>query len=162
MSKVLGRSLSFAAVSLVFASTIGCGVEVEESGTETETASAALTAGRSYLVSFSSGGIPANASSLIAGAGGTIVARYNAVGAVLARSTSLSFASSLRATAGIDSVGATDAVKSSIAPVKMKGKHRPPHVVPPAAGDPLSPAAVEHGPDPRAAGAVDHAWARSR
>jgi len=117
---------------------VGCAAEV---GGESDaaTTTAALTAGRSYLVSFSGGGIPANASSMIAATGGTIVARYNAVGAVLARSTSLSFASSLRATAGIDSVGAVDAVKSSIAPVTMTGKHRPPHRVPPAAGDPLSP-----------------------
>ena len=116
---------------------VGCAAEVGGES-DVETTTAALTAGRSFLVSFSGGGIPANASSLIAGAGGTIVARYNAVGAVLARSASLSFASSLRATAGIDAVGDTDAVKSSIAPVKMQGKHRPPHPVPPAAGDPLS------------------------
>ena len=117
----------------------GCAADVGGEA-DIETTTAALTAGRSYLVSFSGGGIPANASSLIAGAGGTLVARYNAVGAVLARSTSLSFASSLRATAGIDSVGAADTVKSSIAPVAMKkGKRHPPHPVPPAAGDPLSP-----------------------
>ena len=126
---------------LVVTASVAAGCAADVGGeADIETTTAALTAGRSYLVSFSGGGIPANASSLIAGAGGTLVARYNAVGAVLARSTSPSFASSLRATAGIDSVGAVDAVKSSIAPVAMKkGKHHPPHPVPPAAGDPLSP-----------------------
>ena len=125
-------------VALAASFAVGCAAEVGGES-DVETTAAALTAGRSYLVSFSSGGIPANASSLIAGAGGTIVARYNSVGAVLARSSSLSFASSLRALVGIDAVGAVDAVKSSIAPVSMQGKHRSPHVAPPAAGDPLTP-----------------------
>ena len=139
MSKVLGRSLSFAAVSLVFASAIGCGVEADESGTETETASGALVAGQSFVVSFTGGGIPANASSLVTSAGGTIVARYNAVGAVLARSASGSFAATLRATPGIDAVGNAAAVHSSISPVIMKTVKRPPHKHPPSAGgDPLS------------------------
>jgi len=128
--------LTGAVVAASFA--VGCAAEVSGES-DLETATAALTAGRSYLVSFSSGGIPANASSLVAAAGGTLVARYNAVGAVLARSTSVSFASSLRATAGIDSVGAVDAVKTSIAPVTMAGKHHPPRPTPPAAGDSLSP-----------------------
>ena len=157
MSKVLGRSLSFAAVSLVFASAIGCGVEADESGTETETASGALVAGQSFVVSFSGGGIPANASSLVTSAGGTIVARYNAVGAVLARSASGSFAATLRATPGIDAVGNAAAVHSSIAPVIRKTVKRPPHKHPPSAARRsavVSP--VGHGSDPRPAGARDH------
>jgi lantibiotic leader peptide-processing serine protease len=125
-------------VVVVAGFTVGCAAEVGGEA-DVDITTATLTAGRSYLVSFAGGGIPANASSLIAGAGGTIVARYKAVGAVLARSTRPSFASSLRATAGIDAVGAADTVKSSIAPVTMTGKHHPPHTVPPAAGDPLSP-----------------------
>jgi len=101
---------------LVVTASVAAGCAADVGGeADIETTTAALTAGRSYLVSFSGGGIPANASSLIAGAGGTLVARYNAV-------------------------GAADTVKSSIAPVAMKkGKHHPPHPVPPAAGDPLSP-----------------------
>jgi subtilisin family serine protease len=123
---------------VVFAASfaVGCGAEVSE---DIATASAALTSGRSFLISFSGGGIPANASSLISGAGGTIAARYASVGAVLARSSSSSFAASLRATEGIDSVGAVDAVKSVISPVTVASRRRPPHTVPPAAGDPLSP-----------------------
>jgi lantibiotic leader peptide-processing serine protease len=143
MSKVLGRSLSFAAVSLVVASVLGCSAGADPSGAETETeteiASGALVAGQSFVVSFSGGGIPANASSLVRSAGGTIVARYNAVGAVLARSASGSFAATLRATPGIDAVGNAAAVHSSIAPVIMKTVTRPPHKhSPSAAGDPLS------------------------
>jgi lantibiotic leader peptide-processing serine protease len=155
MSKVLGRSLSFAAMSLVFAFAIGCAVEAEESGTETETATGALVAGQSFVVSFTGGGIPANASSLVTSAGGTIVARYNAVGAVLARSASGSFAATLRATPGIDAVGNAAAVRSAIAPVVMKTVKRPPHKHPPsAAGDPLSfrqwDMAQIHAPEARA------------
>jgi lantibiotic leader peptide-processing serine protease len=123
---------------LVLASVVGCGVD-STGEPETETASAALTAGPSFLIGFSSGAIPANASSLVGAAGGTIVARYDAIGAVLARSSNPSFASSLRTAPGIDAVGNSRAVHSSIAPVTVKTKRRPPHTVPPAAGDPLSP-----------------------
>ena len=73
-----------------------------------------LTASQSFLVSFSGGGIPANASSLVTAAGGTIVARYNNVGAVLARSSSASFATKLRGTAGIEDVGNVAAMHSAI------------------------------------------------
>ena len=157
MSKVLGcRSLSFAAVSLVFASAIGCGVEADASGTDTEAASAALTAGQSFLVSFTSGGIPANAGSLVAAAGGTIVARYNTVGAVLARSTSTSFAATLRATAGHRRRRQR---RRGSQPDLARGEEdgeAPPHKSPrrrPAI--PCRPP-VGHGADPRAAGARDH------
>jgi lantibiotic leader peptide-processing serine protease len=136
-SRSLSSSLSLAAIAVVFVSAIGCGVGNDD--TEVETARSALTASPSFLVSFSGGGIPTNANSLVAAAGGTIVARYNAIGAVLARSSSTSFASTLRATAGIDGVGNVAAVHSAISPVVVKTKKRPPHVVPPAPGDPLSP-----------------------
>ncbi len=134
-------SLSFAAVLLTFTSQIGCGTDaIDASDTpDTQQTSGALTSGQSFLVAFTSGGIPANASSLVTSAGGTIVARYNAIGAVLARSSSPSFAATLRATAGIDAVGNAAAVHSKISPFTMKTGKKPPHQGPPAAGsDPLS------------------------
>jgi subtilisin family serine protease len=108
----------------------------------------------SFLVSFTGGGIPANASSLVAAAGGTIVARYNAVGAVLARSSSASFATNLRGLAGIEDVGNVASVHSSI-PLPKNNGARPPHKPrPPGGGDPLSPRQWDmdqiHAPQARA------------
>jgi subtilisin family serine protease len=138
MRKGLCWSMSSVAAVLLLASTIGCGVDAADES-ESDSAAAAQAAGPSYLVAFTSGGIPANASSLVAAAGGTIVARYNAVGAVLARSTSTSFAAKLRATAGIDAVGAVAAVHSQIPSLTKSTVTKPPHKIPPsAAGDPLS------------------------
>jgi subtilisin family serine protease len=138
-------SLSCAAVLLAFLPAAGCGTDPDGAqsaidGSDVEQRTAALTSGQSYLVSFANGGIPANANSLVSAAGGTIVARYNAVGAVLARSASGSFAATLRATAGIDAVGNVAAVHSSISPVVENTTKRGPHkLVPRAGGDPLSP-----------------------
>jgi len=135
------RSSSLVASALLLASAVGCGVEgTDESEPETEVAaSAALAAGQSYLVAFTSGGIPANASSLVTSAGGTIVARYNNVGAVLARSASGSFAATLRATPGIDAVGNVASVHSEISSVVKNTVKRGPHKLHPAPGnDPLS------------------------
>src|SRR6188768_458788 len=133
-------SLSCAALLLAIVPTVGCGAEptgpfdIGDSAQQ----SAALTSGSSYLVSFTGGGIPANAGSLVSAAGGTIVARYNAIGVVLARSASTSFAAKLRATSGIDAVGNTAAVHSEISPVVKKTVKRGPHkLVKPAGGDPL-------------------------
>jgi hypothetical protein len=107
---------------------------------------AALTAASAaYLVSFvatsTSDGIPANADALVGAAGGTIAARYAAAGAVLARSSDAGFAARLRATAGIQAVGATHAVHSRIAPAHLaRIPVGTPPVVPPrgSGGDPLS------------------------
>jgi subtilisin family serine protease len=135
-------SLSFASLIASFVavtSAAGCGAETESEGDVTQV-EGAVTASQSFLVSFTGGGIPANASSLVTSAGGAIVARYNAVGAVLARSSSASFATQLRATAGVEDVGNVAAAHSAISRVVMSGVKRPPHKpVLPAGGDPLSP-----------------------
>ena len=112
--------MSCAGVLLAFMPVVACSADPIDGG-DVEQRAAALTGGQSYLVSFTSGGIPANASSLVSAAGGTIVARYNAVGAVLARSASTSFAATLRATSGIDAVGNVAAVHSEIKPVVKQG-----------------------------------------
>ena len=96
MFKAIGSG--FGVVVLVGLSGIGCGQEAAQdaAGEPTVSTSAALTTSQgSFLVSFSGGSIPTNAAALVAGAGGTIVARYQAVGVILARSdvASASFAS---------------------------------------------------------------------
>jgi len=130
--------LPFASLVVVaFAPGCGTGTDGEPELTRVESG---LTASQSFLVSFTGGGIPANADSLVAAAGGTIVARYNAVGAVLARSSSASFAGKLRGTAGVEDVGNVAAVHSAISPLAKNTTKRGPHkLVPPAGGDPLSP-----------------------
>src|SRR5689334_17601059 len=98
------RSLTALVLSCLAAA--GCGAGAPDDGAgETTAAVTATAAASSYLVSFG-GSIPGNAGSVVARAGGTIVARYPAVGAVLARSASASFASALRASTGVDAVGA--------------------------------------------------------
>jgi lantibiotic leader peptide-processing serine protease len=125
------------AVVVVCASGLACGVDAVD-GSSAQSSESAVAAGTSYLVSFTTGSIPTNADALVRSAGGTIAARYVNVGAVLARSGSASFASALRATSGVDSVGAVAAVSSSIGPVRTTAPRRPPVTSPRGAGDPLS------------------------
>ena len=127
------------AASLVLLTNVGCGDVAGDSTADETTQVSALTAGKPYLVSFTSGSIPSNAAALIASAGGSIAARYNAVGIVLARSASASFAPALRGLAGIDAVGAADAVHSGIGAVRGKASARRSHGSRPVPGnDPLS------------------------
>ena len=132
----------FAAAALAWFSAAGCGGDpsdpatTEARGAVSATSTTAVT--QSFLVLFSGGAIPANANAQVAAAGGTVAARYANVGAVLARSASASFASSLRASSGIDAVGAVNAVHSAISPLTVKTGHRPPHNPAPGPGDPLS------------------------
>jgi subtilisin family serine protease len=99
----------------------------------------------SFLISFSEGVIPAAAEDLISSAGGTLAARYPAVGAVLARASSATFAATVRATAGVEAVGAIEAAHSRIElPLLHAGADRRPRepgrMPPPSSGggDPLS------------------------
>ena len=133
---------SFATLALSLLAAAGCGASAPDDNAEaTATAPSALSsvaASQSFLVSFGGGAIPANVDSLVARAGGTIVARYAAVGAVLARSTSASFASVLRGSTGVDAVGAVGAVHSAIGPVRAASALRRPPSGGPRSGDPLS------------------------
>ncbi|HXJ20561.1 MAG TPA: S8 family serine peptidase [Polyangia bacterium] len=92
----------------------------------------------SFLISFTGGGIPANADSLVASAGGAIAARYGNAGAVLARSTNPAFATTLRGLTGIDAVGDVASVQSRLAPPTGRSGHRPSGNPPCKNGDPLS------------------------
>jgi len=124
-------SLSGLALNLV-----GCGADVSDD--PIDVSSAPLLQGGSFLVSFTNGMIPANAETLIAAAGGDLVARYAGAGAVLARSIDPGFAARLRATSSVDAVGAVSAVSSRLEPVKIAPRSRQPHHPPKAGADPLS------------------------
>jgi subtilisin family serine protease len=128
------RSLLLAA-PVVWLSFVGCGGEPGSDRVVESTE--AVTASQSFLVSFTGGGIPANADALVSAAGGKIAARYLNVGAVLARSSNPAFAATLRGTTGIDAVGGVAAVRSQISPVSPKAAHHP-ISKPPGSGDPLS------------------------
>jgi subtilisin family serine protease len=84
--------------------------------------SSALTSSQpqTYLVSFTGGGIPANADAIVSAAGGTIVTSYANLGVVLVKSSSASFASTLRADSRVDSVGSSKTVSSAVGVVKGK------------------------------------------
>jgi len=155
MHKGSCRSSSAAVVLLLFTA-IGCGVEGDDASESDANVTIAAN-GPSYLVSFSGGWIPANASRLVASAGGTIVARYNAVGAVLVRSANPSFAAALRGTPGVDGVGGVASVHSELVHAEDGHNPRGPNKLhaPPAAGsDPLSPRQWDmqqiHAPEARA------------
>src|SRR6476659_7370045 len=133
------RRLLAASFVASFAS-VGCGGDLSVDTADDVIQTSALTAAapKGYLVSFTSGGIPANAAALIAAAGGSLAARYDAVGVVLAKSSNSSFAATLRGASGVDAVGAVSAVHSGLGPVGAAGP-RHPHSSRPAAGsDPLS------------------------
>jgi subtilisin family serine protease len=114
-----------------------CGTDL--GAPETESTVGALTAAApTYLVSFAGGAIPSNASTIVAAAGGTIVARYANVGVVLAKTTSATFAATLRADKRVDSVGSARTVSSSIGIVKSKVARHPVGPVRAPGSDPLS------------------------
>ncbi|HVV49176.1 MAG TPA: S8 family serine peptidase [Polyangia bacterium] len=129
------RSSSLLVVAFVGFSLAGCGEGAADPVTET---SSALTSTQSYLVAFSGGAIPRDADALVAAAGGSIAARYTNLGAVLARSAGASFAAALRASAGVDAVGAVSAVHSQLGPVAAAGEPHHPAKPPTSQGDPLS------------------------
>ncbi|HEX4406780.1 MAG TPA: S8 family serine peptidase [Polyangia bacterium] len=113
-----------------------CGPDATMSMT-TETSSA-LTASQTFLVSFTGGSIPANASAIVAAAGGTIVARYTNVGIVLVSTTASAFPTTLRADKRVASIGASKTVSSSIGVVKSSFAHHPLGNLHAPGSDPLS------------------------
>lgn len=123
-------TLAAALAGLAPAGVVSCG------GEGVDVASRDLAAaGQTYLVSFASGGVPSNADAIVTAAGGSIVTRYQNVGAVLAQGTA-AFAAALRADARVDGVASAKAVSSSLGPV------RPAHTVQQPLGRP------QPGPDP--------------
>ncbi|HEY4393239.1 MAG TPA: S8 family serine peptidase [Polyangia bacterium] len=129
------RSSSLLVVAVVGFSLAGCGEGAVDPVTQS---TSALSSSQSYLVAFSGGSIPGNADALVASAGGTIAARYTNVGAVLARSSSASFATKLRGLAGVEVVGAVSSVHSQLTPFTIANKPHHPMKPPAPKGDPLS------------------------
>jgi lantibiotic leader peptide-processing serine protease len=117
-------------------SLVACGTEMSDPSVFQSTD--ALTTSQTFLVSFASGSIPSNAAAIVSAAGGTVVASYANVGVVLARTTSATFVTTLRADKRIDAVGSPRAVASAIPmPKKPTGVHTPKTTRAPGA-DPLS------------------------
>ncbi|HET6151128.1 MAG TPA: S8 family serine peptidase [Polyangia bacterium] len=113
-----------------------------DEGTQWSVSGAVVAAEAAYLVSFTTDAIPGNAEALVRAAGGSIAARYASAGALLARSSDAGFAARLRATAGIQAVGAARTVHSRIAlptASRLRGSARDREAAPRAGGDPLSP-----------------------
>ena len=134
-----GPAAALAVTLLSAAALPGCGADVPaHPGADPAPATSALGASSSYLVSFTTGTIPANADQLIAAAGGSIAARYQALGVVLARSGQTSFATTLRGMDGVDAVGAATATSSRLVPVAAAHHPAHPHGPRGAAAAPLA------------------------
>ncbi len=112
-----------------------CGVD-DADAPAIELATGALSTGQTYLVSFPGGSIPSNAADIVAAGHGTIVARYDNVGLVLASGDS-GFVTTLRADARVDAVGLASVVSSVLAPMHPKGT-QPPKINKAKGPDPLS------------------------
>jgi subtilisin family serine protease len=101
-------------------------------------ASAELTTGQSFLVSFNGGSIPSNADAIVGAAGGSIATRYKNLGLVLAKSSSSGFATKLRSDSRVEGVGLSTAVSSSLVPRGTTDERHEPHSGGHAGPDPLS------------------------
>ena len=125
------------ALSLCLSTSLAaCGADMD--APETSDAVGAVTASQTYLVSFTGGTIPSNAATIIRAAGGTLVVRYANVGFVLAKSSSASFAATLRANSNIDAVTSAKTVSSKIEIMKSKYAHHPVGPQRAPGSDPLS------------------------
>ena len=119
-------------------SLVGCGADLDPSSTSETTSAVTASQPQTYLVSFAGGSIPANAASIVSAAGGTIVASYANIGVVLAKSTSSTFATKVRASSGVDDVGSAKSVSSAIGLVKSKLTSHPVGAVKAPGSDALS------------------------
>src|SRR5262245_44991969 len=72
----------------------------------TQTASAAESE-QTYIILYKQGASSADATQLVASAGGSLVANWSEIGVVVARSTSASFAQSVRADSKVEGAAAT-------------------------------------------------------
>jgi lantibiotic leader peptide-processing serine protease len=74
----------------------------------------AAGSGPNYIVLYKAQGVPANAASAIAAAGGTLVYSYDQIGVAIARSDRASFAAALRQDAKVEGVAATAGLATQI------------------------------------------------
>lgn len=131
----LGHALPW--VFALSAPLVGCG-GVSADAADYGEVSNELTLSKTYLVSFASGGIPANADAIVSAAGGSIVTRYKHVGLVLARSSSAAFTSALRADTRVEGVGSSTVVSSAISTARPDTARPAPTSAPRSSADPLS------------------------
>ncbi len=103
----------------------GCGPSPYQEQEPVDPVRSALT-GRtsSFLVAFGGDYLPRDADALVRAAGGTITARYPAVGAVLVVSSASSFAAAMRALPGVDAVGSTRSLRTMLSPVSGQAAAR--------------------------------------
>ena len=119
------------------------------------TASSRASAGAAstYVVLYKGTAVPADAAETIAGAGGTLVARYDAIGVAIARSTSSSFAGAIVRDKKVEGASATAGLASRLTDTLIHARPVPGGI--PAPGDdPLSPFQWDmvqiHAPEARA------------
>jgi lantibiotic leader peptide-processing serine protease len=101
----------FATVALGIAA-LACGENptATDSGTPPDAVAASRAsagAARTYVILYRGSAVPADAAETIAGAGGTLVARYDAIGVAIARSTSSSFAGTIVKDKKVEGASAT-------------------------------------------------------
>jgi subtilisin family serine protease len=99
---------------------------------------ASAGAARTYVILYNGKTVPAHAARTIAGAGGTLVSRYDAIGVAIARSTSSSFADKIVKDKAVEGVSATAGFRTRLAE-KMSAPGPLPGSTPAPGDDPLSP-----------------------
>ena len=108
LAAVLASLLGLASLTVI-AGTAGAaptGTAAAERATETET----------YMIVYASGASSAGAATAVSSAGGTLVASYDEIGVVVARSTDAGFADAMGAQRGVEGVSATSRFATRVAP----------------------------------------------
>jgi subtilisin family serine protease len=88
-------------------------------------ATARAASDSTYLVVYNGNAVPANAGANIQSAGGTVVSSYDAIGVVVARSSSASFVDTIRAQAGVLGASATGAFATRLNDTEATGDSGP-------------------------------------
>jgi subtilisin family serine protease len=100
--------------AVVFASVVVAVPAVVGSSGTSASGLPAASGGDTYLVVFNGSSVPANAAQSVTAAGGSVVASYGAIGVLVARASSASFATTLRNAKGVDGVSATAAFATKL------------------------------------------------
>jgi subtilisin family serine protease len=97
--------------------------------------------GQNYIIVYKAHSVPTDSTSRIAKAGGTVVAAWDEIGVVVARSDSESFRDKVMQDNRVDGASGTAAYASRLEPVDATSHDEQPPELPnaPAAGDPLDP-----------------------
>ena len=95
---------------------------------------ASTTASQNYLIVYNGLAIPSGAATAITKAGGTVLNRWDAIGVILASSSSSTFASSMRNTAGVAGADATRGFATGLGDVQANDNAPDPTPSTPAPG----------------------------